>query len=105
MSKKDPTAEAHKVLLQINENLSHNGENLRFVSVDFVRRGDFTAAIIHAFTGSPVQPQMFTGWGFSKRHPEDESDRTVGYEFSLKRAIDDTFALWHEDRKKRAYHN
>ena len=91
MSKKDYAADAHKVLGQINENLSRIDEPLRFVGVNFVKRGDFTLAVIHAQTLDPVTPISVIGYGFSKLHPEDESERKVGYEFALKRAIDDTF--------------
>ena len=105
MSKqKDPAADAHKVLAQINENLSRQGEQLRFVAINFVRRGDYTTAVIHAQTFDPICPTSIVGWGFSKRHPEDESDRSVGYEFALKRAIDDTFDQARKMRKSAYYH-
>ena len=100
MSKPDAVKDAHKVLVQINENLDRDSENLRLVSLDFVKRGDYTAAVIHAMIPDPIKPQVFTAWGFSKRHPEDESERSVGYEFALKRAIADVFEEYRKAKKK-----
>ena len=108
MSKqKDPAADAHKVLAQINENLSRQGEQLPLLPSKTSRAARRLAQpeqIIHAQTFDPIRPTFIVGWGFSKRHPEDESDRSVGYEFALKRAIDDTFDQARKAQKSAYYH-
>lgn len=101
MSKqKDPAIEATKVLHQINANLEREGNALRMVGVNFIKRGDYTLAVIHAQSFDPIKPLLLIGYGMSKRHPEDESDRAVGYDYSFKRAIEDVMEQYRKSKRR-----
>jgi len=100
--KKDPTTEANKILSQVNENLERQEESLRMVSTSFVKRGDYTLAIIHGQTFDPIKPTVIIGYGFSKRHPDDDSDRSVGHQYAFERALSDVFDVYKKAKARAA---